>query len=60
MTSPCWKRCFGTSALSRTAGDVPMRSWRDPWRWASTHVSAPDRDPRGRPAGAGVPLRKRG
>jgi hypothetical protein len=60
MTSPCWKGCFGTSALSRNAGEVPRRSWRDPWRWASTHLSAPDRDPRRRPAGTMVPPPERG
>ena len=60
MTSPCWKGCFGTSALSRKAGDVPVRSWRDPWRWASAHMSAQDRDQRGRPAATMVPPRQRG
>jgi hypothetical protein len=58
MTSPCWKGCFGTSALSRSTGDVPVRSWRDPWRWASTHIPA-DRDLR-RPVGTMVPPRERG
>jgi hypothetical protein len=60
MTSPCWKGCFGTSALSHNAGDVPMRSWRDPWRWARAHLSAQDRDQRGRPAGTMVPPRQHG
>jgi hypothetical protein len=59
MTSPCWKGCFGTSALSRSAGGVPMRSWRDPWRWANAHMTPPGRDPR-RPAGTMVPPRERG
>jgi hypothetical protein len=42
MTSQCWKGCYGTSALSRRVGDAPFRSWRDPWRWASTRVSTAD------------------
>ena len=59
MTSPCWKGCFGTSALSRNAGEVPRRSWRDPWRWASAHIALPERGPR-RAAGTIFPPRERG